>query len=151
MGGFNPADAPNTGHYPLGLVTTPQNAFWTQFDQGIRQSLPRFRIPYLFRSQFVGDSAVVPCSQETQSVADLCIYLIQRIQLLVLFFQLSMFKQHDETIAEVIAKDSDRMCASGIHHDGCVLFTQVLYQTSSNFSFGAPLCRLSSCCTAVRR
>ena len=30
MGGFNPVGAPNTGYYPLGLVTTPQNAFWTQ-------------------------------------------------------------------------------------------------------------------------
>ena len=29
MGGFNPVGAPNTVCYPLGLVTTPQNAFWT--------------------------------------------------------------------------------------------------------------------------
>ena len=30
MGGFNPVGAPNTVYYPLGLVTTPQNAFWTR-------------------------------------------------------------------------------------------------------------------------
>ena len=30
MGGFNPVGTPNTVYYPLGLVTTPQNAFWTQ-------------------------------------------------------------------------------------------------------------------------
>ena len=29
MGGFDPVGAPNTVYYPLGLVTTPQNAFWT--------------------------------------------------------------------------------------------------------------------------
>ena len=29
MGGFNPAGAPNTVYYPLGLVTTPQNTFRT--------------------------------------------------------------------------------------------------------------------------
>ena len=29
MGGFNPVGAPNTVYYPLGLVTTPQNTFWT--------------------------------------------------------------------------------------------------------------------------
>ena len=30
MGGFNPAGTPNSVYYPLGLVTTPQNTFWTQ-------------------------------------------------------------------------------------------------------------------------
>ena len=30
MGGFNPVGTPNTVYYPLGLVTTPQNTFWTE-------------------------------------------------------------------------------------------------------------------------
>ena len=30
VGGFNPAGTPNTVHYPLGLVNTPQNTFRTQ-------------------------------------------------------------------------------------------------------------------------
>ena len=35
MGGFNPAGAPNTVYYPLGLVTTPQNAFWTMLQNAV--------------------------------------------------------------------------------------------------------------------
>ena len=35
MGGFNPVGTPNTVHYPLGLVTTPQNAFWTMHHASI--------------------------------------------------------------------------------------------------------------------
>ena len=34
MGGFNPVGTPNTVQCPLGLVTTPQNTFWTKHITG---------------------------------------------------------------------------------------------------------------------
>ena len=39
MGGFNPVGTPNTVCHPLGLVTTPQIAFWTEIIKSRMQAI----------------------------------------------------------------------------------------------------------------